>query len=94
MLTRENHSLAKPLPALPASFEQQFIEQPNRHRTKAELKLWKKLSVKTQIWGKSVPKAQVENTKRATNWGIKKFEKWCDKRKLKVDFSCVTGRLS
>ena len=22
--------------------------------------------------------------------GIKKFEKWCDKRKLKVDFNCVT----
>ena len=35
-------------------------------------------------------KAQAENTKRATNWGIKKFEKWCDKRKLKVDFNCVT----
>ncbi|CAH3185647.1 unnamed protein product, partial [Porites lobata] len=27
--------------------------------------------------------------KRATSWGIKKFEKWCDKRKLKVDFNCV-----
>ena len=24
-------------------------------------------------------------------WGIKKFEKWCDKRKLKVDFNCVTA---
>ena len=34
-------------------------------------------------------KAQAENTKTATNWGIKKFEKWCDKRKLKVDFNCV-----
>ena len=30
-------------------------------------------------------KAQAENTKRATDWGIKKFEKWCDKRKLKVE---------
>ena len=27
---------------------------------------------------------QAENTKRATSWGIKKFEKWCDKRKLKA----------
>ena len=34
-------------------------------------------------------KGQAENTKRATSWGIKKFEKWCDKRKLKVDFNCV-----
>ena len=35
-------------------------------------------------------KGQAENSKRATSWGIKKFEKWCDKRKLKVDFNCVT----
>ena len=35
-------------------------------------------------------KGQAENTKRATSWGIKKFEKWCDKRKLNVDFNCVT----
>ena len=35
-------------------------------------------------------KGQAENTKRATSWGIKKFEKWCDKRKLKADFNCVT----
>ena len=35
-------------------------------------------------------KGQAVNTKRATSWGIKKFEKWCDKRKLKVDFNCVT----
>ena len=35
-------------------------------------------------------KGQTENTKRASSWGIKKFEKWCDKRKLKVDFNCVT----
>jgi len=34
-------------------------------------------------------KGQPENTKRATSWRIKKFEKWCDKRKLKVDFNCV-----
>ena len=35
-------------------------------------------------------KGQAENTKRATSWGIKKFEKWCEKRTLKVDFNCVT----
>ena len=22
--------------------------------------------------------AQVKNTKRATEWGVKKFEKWCE----------------
>ena len=36
------------------------------------------------------PKGQVENTKKATSCGIKKFKKWCNKRKLKVDFNCVT----
>ena len=36
-------------------------------------------------------KGQVEDTKRATSWGIKKFEKRCDKRKLKVDTNCVTS---
>ena len=35
-------------------------------------------------------KGQTENTKRATSWGIKKFEKWCGKRKLTADFNCVT----
>ena len=35
-------------------------------------------------------KGQAKNTKRATSWGIKKFKKWCDKRKLKVDLNCVT----
>jgi len=35
-------------------------------------------------------KGQAENTNRATSCGIKIFEKWCDKRKLKVDFNCVT----
>ena len=35
-------------------------------------------------------KRQAENTKRATTRRIKKFKKWCDKRKLKVDFNYVT----
>ena len=35
-------------------------------------------------------KGQAENTKRATSWEIKKFEKWCNKRKLKVEFDCAT----
>jgi len=35
-------------------------------------------------------KAQLENMKKATSRGIKKFKKWCNKRKLKVDFNCVT----
>ena len=35
--------------------------------------------------------AQAENTKRATSWGIKKFEKWCEKRQLNVDLNSVTS---
>ena len=35
-------------------------------------------------------KGHEEKTKRTTSWGIKKFEKWCDKGKLKVDFNSVT----
>ena len=35
-------------------------------------------------------KAQAKNTKKATEWGVKKFEKWCDKRKLSVDFKTVS----
>ena len=37
--------------------------------------------------------AQAENlnTKRATSWGIKKFEKWCEKRNLNVDLNCYFG---
>ena len=34
--------------------------------------------------------AQAQNTKRATSWGVKKFEKWCVKRNLRVDFHSVT----
>ena len=35
--------------------------------------------------------AQAESTKRATSWGIKKFEKWCEKRQLNVDLNSVTS---
>ena len=38
-------------------------------------------------------KDQAENTKRATSWVIKKCEKWCDKRKLKVDFKVELNEL-
>ena len=34
-------------------------------------------------------KAQAKNTKRTTEWGVKKFEKWCDKRQLTVNFTTV-----
>ena len=30
-------------------------------------------------------KAQAKNTKKATEWGVKKFEKWCDKSKISAD---------
>lgn len=34
-------------------------------------------------------KGQAENMKKATSSVIKKFEKWWDERKLKVNFNCV-----
>ena len=34
-------------------------------------------------------KAQAKNTKRATEWEVKKFEKWCEKRKITVDLKTV-----
>ena len=30
-------------------------------------------------------KAQAKSTKKATEWGLKKFDKWCEKRAVKVD---------
>ena len=36
-------------------------------------------------------KAQAKNTNRATEWGVKKFEKWCEKRKMTVDLKTVNG---
>ena len=35
-------------------------------------------------------KAQAKNTKRATEWGVKKFEKWCEKRKITVDLKTIS----
>ena len=35
-------------------------------------------------------KTQAKNTKRATEWEVKKFEKWCKKRKLSVDLKAVS----
>ena len=29
-------------------------------------------------------KAQAKNTKRATEWGVKKFEKWCANNEITV----------
>ena len=29
-------------------------------------------------------KAQAKNTKRTTEWGVRKLEKWCEKRKISV----------
>jgi len=36
-------------------------------------------------------KAQAKNTKRATEWGVKKFEKWGEKRKITVDLKTVSA---
>ena len=35
-------------------------------------------------------KAQAKNTKRATEWGVKTFEKCCEKRKITVDLKTVS----
>ena len=35
-------------------------------------------------------KAQAKNTKRATEWGVKKFDKWCEKRKISVELKTVS----
>ena len=35
-------------------------------------------------------KAKAKNTKRATEWGVKMFEKWCDKGKITVDLKAVS----
>ena len=35
-------------------------------------------------------KAQTKNTKKATEWGAKKFDKWCEKRKITVDLKTVS----
>ena len=72
-------------------FELQFFPSSNRRRAKTEVT--EEISGQNSDLGlEDLDKleGQAENTKRATSWGIKKFEKWCDKRKLKVDFNCVT----
>ena len=74
-------------------FELQFFQSSNRRRAKTEV--MEEISSQNSDLGledldKLEAKGQAENIKRATSWGIKKFEKWCDKRKLKVDFTCVT----
>ena len=30
-------------------------------------------------------KAQAKSAKKVTEWGLKKFDKWCEKRAIKVD---------
>ena len=34
-------------------------------------------------------KAQAKNTKRATEWGAKMFDKWCEKIKISVELKTV-----
>ena len=75
-----------------SGFELQFFQSLNRCRAKTEV--MEEISsqnsdLRLQDLDKLEAKGQVENKKRATSRGIKKFEKWCDKRKLKVDFNCV-----
>ena len=76
-----------------SGFELQCFQSLNRRRGKTEV--MEEISSQNSDLGledldKLEAKGQAENTKRATSWGIKKFEKWCDKRQLKVDFNCVT----
>ena len=77
-----------------SGFELQFFQLSNRRRAKTEV--MEEISSQNSDLGledldKLEAKGQAENIKRATSWGTKKFEKWCDKRKLKVDFNCVTA---
>ena len=67
-----------------SGFELQFFQSSNRLRAKTEV--MEEISSQNSDLGledldKLEAKGQAENTKRATSWGIKKFEKWCDKRK-------------
>ena len=34
-------------------------------------------------------RAQSKSTKKATEWGLKKFDKWCEKRAIKVDLKTI-----
>ena len=34
-------------------------------------------------------KAQAKSTKKATEWGLKKFDKWCEMRAIKVDLKTI-----
>ena len=76
-----------------SGFELQVFQSSNRRRAKTEVMA--EISSQNSDLGledlnKLEAKGQAENTKRATSWGIKDFEKWCHKRKLKVDLNCVT----
>ena len=76
-----------------SGFELQFFQSWNRRRAKTEV--MEETSSQNSDLGledldKLEAKGQAENTKRATSCGIKKFEKWWDKRKLKVNFNSVT----
>ena len=71
-----------------SGFELQFFQSSNRRRAKTEV--MEEISSQNSDLGlegldKLEATGQAENTKRATSWGIKKFEKWCNKRKLKVE---------
>jgi len=48
------------------------------------------LDLRTDELDKLGAKAWAEYTKKATSWGIKKLDKWCEKRKLNVDLNSVT----
>ena len=70
-----------------SGFELQFFQRTNRRRAKTEVMeeiSSQNLDLGLEDLDKLETKGQAENTKRATSWGIKTFEKWCDKRKLKV----------
>ena len=37
-------------------------------------------------------KAQAKNTKRATEWELKRFNNWCDKRAIKIDLKTIAPK--
>ena len=34
---------------------------------------------------------EVETTKKATDWGVRRFQEWCDKRNKAIDFATCTS---
>ena len=89
-MTRENHSGANSLGSerLPfGNFIFKMEELPNFQLFSSQ-----NSDLDNEQLDEIEQKAQAKNTKRATEWGVKKFEKWCEKRKITVDLKTVSAK--